>query len=290
MTRGQRMFVTSSALSMSLLASSCATLVPTAVYVEAERLLPMNALAYARLDRATFTQALVLVAGEGQKGAAMIAERTDSLTAAIVRPAGSPSMDLLAVAEGRYPAGTASARLASDPAWKRSGPVWEKKDGSMHLAFANDGRAFFGTGPIDGLVAAAKAPNQNPIPARWAAAWSLPVAIYIPKPIALLSGRVPMGDGAVPMLAMLISAKPGPGDTYEATLYFEFESERAALIFSPLCRVFLYAVARTMWPDRSATVLDGAVWTINGSTVTASRLPLDAPSLAAFLGGTGSFD
>ena len=38
----------------------------------------------------------------------------------------------------------------------------------MNLAFADGGRAFLGTVPLDGMLAAAAAPNKDPIPARWA--------------------------------------------------------------------------------------------------------------------------
>jgi hypothetical protein len=281
---------TAAVLILSLAAASCATLVRAPVEVDAERLLPPGAVAYARLDSFTLTQALLLVAGTDHKGVEAISERTDSMTAAVVRQGGTSTLSLLAVAEGRYPAGAASISLASDKAWKRSGPVWERKDGSMRLAFTDGDKAFFGTGSIDGMVAAASQPNPNPIPARWTKEWSAAVAVYLPDPMALLSGRVPVGDGAVPMIAMVLSARPAGGENYEASLYFEFETERAALVFSPLCRVFLYAAAHAMWPERAATVLDEAVWTIAGKTVTAARLPLDAASLAAFLGAAGRFD
>jgi hypothetical protein len=277
-------------LVLSLAAASCATLVRAPAAIEAERLLPPGAVAYARLDSSTLAQALMLVSGTDRKGVEAISERTDSMTAAVVRQAGTPSLGLFAVAEGRYPAGAASISLGSDKAWKRAGPVWERKDGSMRLAFTDGGKAFFGTGPIDTLLAAAALPNPSPIPARWAGEWSAAVAVYIPDPMALLSGRVPVGDGAVPMVAMVLSASPAGGGNYEASLYFEFETERAAVVFSPLCRVFLYAAAHTMWPERAATILDEAVWTVTGRTVTAARLPLDAASLASFLGAAGNFD
>jgi hypothetical protein len=278
------------ALLFSLASSACATLVRAPVEVEAERLLPQGAVAYARLDSFTLAQALMLVSGNDRKAVEAISGRTDSMTAAVVRQAGTSELGLLAVAEGRYPAGAASISLASDKAWKRSGPVWERKDGSMRLAFTDGDKAFFGTGSIDTLVAAASQPNPNPIPARWAKEWSAAVAVYLPDPMALLSGRVPIGDGAVPMVAMVLSALPVRSDSYEASMYFEFETERAAVVFSPLCRVFLYAAAHAMWPERAATVLDTAVWTITGKTVTAARLPLDSASLAAFLGAAGHFD
>jgi hypothetical protein len=189
---------------LSLAATSCATLVRAPVGLDAERLLPPGAVAYARLDSFTLAQALLLVAGSDLKGAEAISERTDSMTAAVVRQAGTSTLGLLAVAEGRYPAGAASIRLSSDKSWKRSGPVWERKDGSMRLAFTDGGKAFFGTGPIDTLVAATSQPHPSPIPARWTTEWSAAVAVYLPDPMALLSGRVPVGEGAVPMVAMVL--------------------------------------------------------------------------------------
>jgi hypothetical protein len=275
---------------LSIAAASCATLVSVPVEFEAERLLPAGAVAYARLDRVTLREALLFVAGSDTKGVEAISERTDSMTLAVVRQEGTPSLGLLAIAEGRYPAGAASIGLSSDRAWKRSGPVWERKDGSMRLAFANGGRAFFGTGPIDAMVAAASRPNPSPIPARWTKEWSEAVAVYLPAPMALLSGRVPMGEGAVPMVAMVLSAHPMGDGKYQAAMYFEFETDRAAQVFSPLCRVFLYAAAHALWPERAATVLDEASWKITGRTVSATRLPLDAASLASFLGAAGRFE
>ena len=268
-----------------ILVSSCATVIKAPRETLPEQILPSGALAYARLDKPILTEALKAASGSDARGAEAIAELTDLMTAAIVRLPDSSNLELLAVADGRYPAGAASLKLSSDKAWKRSGPVWERKDGTMKLAFADGGRAFFGTGPIDSLVMAASSPNPSPIPARWAEDWSASVAVYLPNPIAFLSAQIPLGNGEIPLLSMFISARPTASLEYVASMHFEFETERAALIFSPLCRVFLYAAAHALWPERAATVLDNAVWTTSGKIVTASKLPLDAGSLAAFFGG-----
>jgi len=213
--------------------------------------------------------------------------RTDSVTAAFMRPkATGGASGLVAVAEGRYPSGAASLRLSSDPSWRKRGKVWEYGSGSLNLAFSDGGRAFFGTIPLEGVLAAARAPNKDPIPARWAEAWTAAVAFYLPDPMAMLSGRIPMGDGAVPIVAMVMTARPS-AEGYDATLYFEFGTERAALVFSPLCRVFLYAVAHSMWPERAATVTDRAIWKTEGSVVQASDIPLDAAAMAAFISLAG---
>lgn len=305
--------------------ASCASAPPRAPAPEAERLLPAKALAYARMDQATLALALAGLSAKDTRGARAIADRTERLTAAIVEADAAPGsaggtmsdsaissgsavgtmsgsgIALLAVAEGRYPAGAASLKLATDPAWRRRGEIWEQKNGSLRLAFAKDGRALVGNAPLDGLLAALAAPNPDPIPARWSQAWDAPIALYMPDPMAFIRKRLPLGDSDIPVLAMMLSARPiattgrrslaggtsqpgvaGTGE-YLATLSFMFQSERAALIFAPLCRVFLYAAATALWPERSATVTDAAEWTRDGPVVTAGGIPLDAAALAAFM-------
>ncbi|MBN2876009.1 MAG: hypothetical protein JXM71_13000 [Spirochaetales bacterium] len=273
---------------LSVLAVSCATVVRAPADLEPERFLPPGALAYVRLDGPTLALALARASGTDVSSTKDIAARTDSMTAALVREDSPARYSIVAVAEGRYPSGAASIGLARDRAWRKNGAVWEQKEGFLRLAFVDGGRAFVGTGSIDGLLAAAATPNPNPIPVRWSDEWNSAVALYLPNPIALLSAQVPMGEGEVPMLALVLSATPsGAADIYTTTLRFQFGSDRAALIFSPLCRVFLYAAAHAMWPERAATVLDEAIWSIEGDTVTAAGLPLDADSLSSFVASTG---
>lgn len=269
-------------LATALVLASCATVVQAPPGMDPERFLPAGALAYARLDQPTLVAALARLPAAEAKSAASVAERTNSMTVAFVKQPGSTRGGLVAVAEGRYPAGATSLKLASDPLWRKNGPVWERKDGSLNLAFADGGRVFLGTASIDGLLAAAVAPNPDPIPARWADEWSASIAVFLPDPMSLLRSRLPLGDSDVPMLAMMLSARPAAASNYTASLSFEFQTERTATIFSPLCRLFLYAAATALWPERSATVLDEAVWSTSGNMVTARNIPLDADSIAVF--------
>jgi hypothetical protein len=278
---------------MVALASSCATLVRAPSGVEPERFLPPGAAVYARLDKATLSAALSSMSSlpkSERKDFAGIVDRTDTMTAAFVRPSGASRAGMLAIVEGRYPAGAASIKLSADKAWKKNGKVWERRDGSMSLAFAESGKIFLGTLPLTGLIASAASPHPNPVPDRWAEAWASPIAVYVPNPMVLVRDRIPLGDGIIPMTAMMLTGKPAKlvelGD-YEATLSFEFETERAAIVFSPLCRIFLYAAANALWPERSATVTDSASWKTSGTVVTASGIPLDAASIAAFAGLAG---
>jgi hypothetical protein len=273
--------------------SGCATLVKAPADVETERLLPPGALAYARLDRAVLNAALTdgiagIDASDAQSARAII-DKTDVLTLALVRAPGAKQDSLLAIAEGNYPQGSASFALATNSGWHRRGAIWERKDGTMNLAFVTGGRAIVGTMPIDTVVAAAAQPNAYPIPARWAVSWSAPVAIYVPRPMDLIAAHVPLGDGAIPMLALVVSAHPihgGPRNgAYDTTMQFQFDSDRAALVFSPLCRIFLFAAAHALWPESAATTVDEAVWHTNGSVVTASGMALPPTSIAALAGG-----
>ncbi len=252
--------------------------------MEAVRLLPPGALAYARLDPATVGAVLSSLPGEARAAAGELADRTDAMTAALVYDGARRKTSLLAVAEGRYPAGAITLRLSGDKAWRRDGPVISRADGSVYLAFAEGGRAFAGTAPLDPILAAAASPGSSPIPARWRSAWDEPVVIYLPEPISFIARRLPLGDGAVPMRSLLLWARPAAGGGYEATLAFEFDRDRSATVYGPLCRVFLYAAANYLWPERSATVLDAARWSTEGAVVTVSGLPLDAESIVAFLG------
>lgn len=271
----------------------CATLVQAPPDVEAERLLPAGALAYVRLDKAILGAAVADgIAGitkRDAQSARSVIDKTEVLTLALVRAPGSKQDGMIAIAEGSYPEGSASFALATNSAWRRRGALWERKDGTMNLAFVTGGRAIIGTAPIDPVIAAAAHPNPYPIPARWAEAWSAPVAIFVPDPVGLVAAHVPLGDGAIPMLAMVVSARPihgGPGNgSYDTTIQFQFDTDRAALVFSPICRIFLFAAANALWPDSAATTVDDAVWRTKGSVVTVSGMTLLPASIAALAGG-----
>lgn len=277
---------------LAITLSGCATLVQAPPDVEAERLLPQGALAYARLDRAilgaVLSDGIAGIKASDAKTVRSLVDKTELLTLAIVRSPGSKTDSLLAVAEGSYPQGSASFALSTNPEWRRSGAIWERKDGALRLAFVTGGRALMGTGPIDSMVEAAAKPHPHPIPARWSEAWSSPVAIYVPNPTALIAARIPLGEGGIPMLALVVSARPIRGGAddgmYATTMQFQFDTDRAALVFSPICRIFLFAAANALWPESAATTIDDAVWRTNGSVVSASGITLAPASIAALAG------
>lgn len=280
------------ALVLALLLSGCATLVQAPPDVEAERLLPQGARAYARLDRtilgAVLSDGIAGIRPADAKSVQSLVDKTELLSLALVRAPGSKQDSLFAVAEGAYPHGSASFALSTNPAWRRTGAVWERKDGALRLAFVTGGRALLGTAPIDAMVEAAARPHPHPIPARWTEAWSSPVAIYVPNPTGLIAERIPLGEGGIPMIALVVSARPihgGANDgSYATTMQFQFDTDRAALVFSPICRIFLFAVAHALWPESAATTTDDAVWRTDGPVVSASGITLTPASIAALAG------
>lgn len=280
------------ALVLALLLSGCATLVQAPPDVEVERLLPQGALAYARLDRvilgALLSDGFAGIQPAEAKSVRSLVDKTELLSLALVRAPGSKQDSLFAVAEGSFPQGSASFALSTNPAWRRAGAIWERKDGALRLAFVTGGRALVGTAPIDSMVEAAAKPHPHPIPARWAEAWSSPVAMYVPNPTRLIAARIPLGEGGIPMLALVVSARPIHGGahdgSYATTMQFQFDTERAALVFSPICRIFLFATAHALWPESAATTIDDAVWRTSGPVVSASGLMLTPASIAALAG------
>ena len=253
-----------------LASASCATMVRVADAVESERLLPEGAAVYARLDAGSVDAVLGRLGGSSP-----LDGRTDVLTVAV-----SADGSFSAVAEGGFPGAAMNAGLAVDRSWRRHGSVWERTDGLMSVARTSDGRLLVSSDGIDAMLAAAAAPHPHPVPPQWIEAWRGSVVVYVTDPLAMMTGRVPFDGSDVPLLSMILSAVPAGGGLYTAELSFAFASARAALVFTPLCRVFLYAAAHWLWPERAATVLDSAVWETDGPVVRASALPLDASSLA----------
>lgn len=272
------------------LITSCASGPRFADGIEPERALPSGALAYARLDRTVLAELLAAYGGsDAAKAAKPMTDRTDSVVAAIMpgspdRAGGLPV--LVAVASGRYPSGAAAFKLGSDADWQREGQAWKQKNGELRVSFAGNSTVLLGTRTLDELTAAVIDPGPSPIPDRWRTAWSADVALYLPDPLSALAGSLPITPDSIPLRALTLSATRH--DTgYATVLSFEFEDERAALVYAPLCRLFLYAAANSFWPDRARVILGAASWSSGGTLVSVSGLDLDAAELAAFAASAG---
>jgi len=278
------------ALAISAFASlaSCATPLRVAADIEAERLLPPGAAVLLRLDRAL--SVLVMGSLGGDEAAASVeavADRIDEAVLALM-PAGAGTDGPLvyAVATGSWPAGAVSLKLSSDRAWKKEGRGFAQEDGPLRLAFATGGRLFLGTGPLDSMEAAAKAPSPQPVPERWLDSWAADVALFAPDPLSGIGSRLGLEPGAVPMRALVLSAV-ARADAYDAAIMFEFGDEESARVFYPICRLLLLGLARGFWPERAAAILGMASWRISGTVVSVSGLALSAGELAAFLSVAG---
>lgn len=272
-----------SALCMGF-AVSCATPLRVGPGIESERLLPSGALAYLKLDGQVSSLIMKALAGrEGAAAAELMAGRTESAVLAAVKGEGGAGPAVYGIATGSYPAGLIAMKLSGDKSWKKEGPGWVQAEGTVRVGLASGGRLLLGTASLAPLAAAAARPNEHPIPALWAAAWDADLALYAPDPLSSIGAGFSLDSGAIPMQAMMLSARIADG-RYETSMWFAFSDASSARVLSPICRLFVLAMARGVWAPRSSEILASARWLVEGATVSVSGLSLDAGELADFFG------
>jgi hypothetical protein len=199
----------------------------------------------------------------------------------LVMPALPP---LYAVARGAYPVAAIAFRLDIDRAWIRDGPGWTHRTSGLRAAFSSDRRLLIGTASLAAITTptVARRDNTNPIPAIWHEPWRADLALYLPDPLAVLAKGLPFETVELPLVSMLISAQR-LDEGLIGFMGFEFATERSALIFAPLCRLFMLALARGIWPNRASVIQAGIEWRREGPIVAAHNMVLHESELDAFL-------
>lgn len=269
------------------LAASCASLANIPKDLSSLELLPKKAFAYAKLDADSFRDLAINLDKRAAPAITELAKRSQLVYLAFTKNAYSKKPDFFAVAEGNYPARAASMMLKNDKAWKKEGTQFALKNGGIYLAFAGYSRIIFSSQPINPALEAIYSRPDYAVPEysfykETLEHTALPIAIYLPEPLSFFTDYVPVLESGVPLKSLLLTADNGAKDFYLAKLDFEFDSARSSRIYAPLCRVFLYAAANMLWPERAATVLDAALWSTDGSHVMAANLPLDVKAVAVF--------
>jgi hypothetical protein len=270
-----------------LILASCATRLRIPEELEAERLLPEGAMAYIRIDPATAGELILpLFESYGISQASDMMERTESMVLAVMPPAGdarglSGRADVYVVASGKFPARSIALKLNSDRQWTREEPGWVHKETGFHVALTSEGQIIAGTAPL-ATIAESGYDRLHPVPEFWRTAWYTGLSVYIPDPPSLLADALPVDISGLPLESMFVSAS-GMDDQYDLFMGFEFATERSAVVFAPLCRLFIYALARGLWPLESTGILAAVRWSTQGSTVEASGLRLDSVQLARLL-------
>lgn len=288
-----------------LVLASCATRIRVPDDLEPERLLPDGAMAYVRVNPSRTGELIFpLIESYGITQAEDLLQRTESMIIAVMPFTSATEGDprsattgktrrptIYAVVTGNFPVRSIAFRLELDRHWTREGPGWVHKEEGFRLAFGSQGQLILGTAPLD-AIQSAHHDGPHPVPESWSTAWDNDLAVFIPDPLALLDTSLPFDLGGLPLESMLMSIRR-VDDLFDVYFGFEFASERSALVFAPLCRLFLYAMARSLWPDQSSALLAPVAWSTQGTRVGATGLRLDSTGLASmmalpFKGTTGT--
>lgn len=270
-----------------LLLASCATRIRIPEELEPEQLLPEGAMAYLRVSPAMADELILpLIEPYGLAQTEDLVKRTESMVLAVM-----PNTDGLddktrlpvvyGVVSGKFPSRSLALKLNIDRHWIRENYGWVHKEEGFRLALGSQGQIMVGTAPLETMLKEGQV-RPHPIPEFWSAAWANDLAVYIPEPLSFLGSSLPVDPSGLPLESMLLSIRRMDA-RYEVFMGFEFATERTALVFGPLCRLFLYALARGLWPEQAPAVLATVSWSTQGVTVGAAGLRLEAAQLASLL-------
>lgn len=264
---------------------SCASIPKPLKELSGIELLPDNASMYARLDAKTFKNILAYNKKELSEITDEFSKRTSDIFLAVFENSENTETDFLAVAEGKYPVQIIKMKMNTDKAFKKAGSQYiytDTKGKHWYLSFIADKQVLLSNKTLEPVLsihnqalAKSKSPNIENYLIE-------PVSIFFSKPLSFISDYVPINAETVPLKSLLFSAKQRENDVYYSSLVFEFDSPASARIFSPLCRVFLYAVANMLWPERAATILDSTSWAIEKNYVNADGIELSDKSILSF--------
>lgn len=270
-----------------LVMASCATRIRIPAELEPERLLPAGAVAYLRINPVMADELIFpYIEPYGITLAADMLERTESVVLAVMPPFGIPGGQaskpvVYGVVSGKFPTRSIALKLNTDRHWAKEGHSWINKEDGFRLALTSRGQILVGTAPLDAITSGGY-DKPHPVPEFWSTAWNNDLAMYLPDPFSFLDNKLPVDASGLPLEAMLISTRR-MDDQYVLFLGFEFAMERSAVVFTPLCRLFVYALAKSLWPQQASEILSPVTWSTQGSTVEASGLRLDALQLAGLL-------
>lgn len=280
-----------------LLLASCATRMRIPEDLEPERLLPTGAMAYLRINPAnTADLFLPLIEPYGIAQTEDLIKRADSMVFAVMaskvftgegynRGSGGESerSAVYAVANGKFPTRSIALKMNTDRLWIREAPGWVHKEAGFRLALSSQGQIILGTRSLEPFLPMSH-DRPHPVPEFWHTAWYNDLAVYIPDPLSSqgMAHSLPFDFSAMPLESMMVSIRRIDSH-YDVYLGFEFDTERTALVFAPLCRLFLYGISRSLWPDQASAILAPVSWSTQGLTVGAMGLRLEASQLLSLL-------
>jgi hypothetical protein len=189
-----------------------------------------------------------------------------------------------AVLIGDYPFRAASLSLGSSPGWKREKSGFYNAALGLRADVPGPSLLLASTGPIESLLAAAKAPGSSPIPEQLSAFASRELVLWAPEPFSGL-GAAMLGEAMdVPARGLLIAASPLAREEgyYEATVVFVMGDADSVRIYKPALKLAWYGIAKALFGDEAEAALS-LPFAADGNLFLASGLRLSGESLGAVL-------
>jgi hypothetical protein len=281
-----------------LLAGSCAAPLKIATSVDPLALLEDGSLAYARLSgRAARELAPYLFPAAELASLKPLLARTRIIALGMgSSPAAggagvplAPRPAFQAALIGDYPFRTASLSFGASPDWKREKSAYYNAKLGLRAAVPGPSLLLASSGPIEGLLAAAKAPGPSPVPEELSGTASRELLLWAPEPFAGIAAAM-LGEAMeVPARGLLIAASPLPGDegSYETTIVFVMDDAKALRIYKSALKLAWYGMARALFGDEAESAL-ALPFTAEGRLFMVSGLPLSRESLGRVVAALGS--
>jgi hypothetical protein len=280
------------------IAASCAAPLKIASSVDPLALLEDGSLAYARLSgqaardlapslfpaaelaslKPLLARTRIIALGLGSSPAAIGAES---------RPGPAPAFQAALI--GDFPFRTASLAFGTSPDWKREKSAYFNAKLGLRATVPGPSLLLASSGPIEGLLAAAKAPGPSPIPERLSGLASRELLLWAPEPFGGIAATM-LGEAMeVPARGLLIAATPLPGDegSYETTIVFVMDDANALRIYKGALKLAWYGMAKALFGDEAESALS-LPFSSDGNLFMVSGLPLSRESLGRVVAALGS--
>jgi hypothetical protein len=273
-----------------LLSLSCAAPLKIAASVDPLALLEGGSLAYARLSgNAARELAPSLFPASELASMKGLLERTRIIALGLGSQQASQNAAFQAALVGDYPFRTASFSFGSNPDWKREKSAYYNAKLGLRAAIPGPSLLLASTGPIEPLLAAAKAPGPSPIPANLSALASRELLLWAPDPFAGMAAAL-LGEAMeVPARGLLIAASPLARDAgnYETAIVFIMDDADSVRIYKPALKLAWYGIARALLGDEADSAL-ALPFSAEGNLYMISGLPLSRESLGRIIAALGS--
>jgi hypothetical protein len=272
-------------IAAALLALSCAAPIKLGASVDPLAILSPGALAYARLSgQAARELAPALLPASELASVKPLLARTRIIALGLGSLPSPGATAFQAALIGDYPFRGASLSLGTNAAWKREKSAYYNAAMGLRVSVPGPSLLLASTGPIEGLLAAAKAPGPSPIPERLSDLASRELVLWAPEPFSGLAAAL-LGEAMdVPARGLLVAASPlaGREGYYEATIAFIMDDADSARIYKGALKLAWLGIAMAFFGDEADEAL-ALPSSVDGNLFLISGVPLSRDSLGRVL-------